>query len=341
MTITYVFRSTGTGYSIEEQFSAVRRVVEQLGYTTKRVQLPHIGRSWQTLWRNMQVARKAAAGAGLVHITGDVHYVALALPRRQTVLTVHDCVTLEKNRRRPLRFAFFWLFWYYLPVRWATVVTVVSDKTRQELIRYVGPIAQKAVVISNGYHPLFTRQPVSFRSECPVLLQVGTAPHKNLDRLITALEGICCELLIVGPLTEEQLTNLNQKQIHYEHYVDLDLQTLVTLYKRCDLITFVSTYEGFGLPILEANAVGRVVVTSDLSPMCEIAGSASHLVDPFDVASIRAGILRIMQDEGYRNELIQAGYANARRYSLETAAGAYSTVYQQVLREKILTSVAV
>jgi len=341
MTITYIFRSAGTGHSIEEQFEAVCQAVGQLGYHTKRVQLPYIGRNWRTIWRNMKVARKAATEADLVHITGDVHYVALALPRQQAVLTIHDCVTLEKNRRRPLRFAFFWLFWYYLPVRWAAVITVVSDKTRQELIRYVGRVAQKAIVIPNGHHPLFARQPASFRTGRPVLLQLGTAPHKNLARLAAAIETIACKLLIVGSLTQEQLADLNRRQIQYEQYVDLELSAVADLYKRCDLVTFVSTYEGFGLPVLEANAVGRTVVTSDLSPMRELSGSAAHLVNPFDVASIRAGILRVVEDDRYRDVLIHAGYANARRYAIDTTTEAYLMAYRRPLREKSLTSVAV
>jgi glycosyltransferase involved in cell wall biosynthesis len=330
------------GHSIEGQFGAVCQTIEQeLGCRTKQVELPFIGRNWRTIWCNVQVARLAAKETDVVHITGDVHYVALGMPRKKTVLTIHDCVTLEKNRQRPLRFAFFWLFWYYLPVRWATIVTVVSDKTRRELIRYVGRAAEKVVVIPNGYHPLFTRQPASFRAGCPVLLQLGTAPHKNLDRLIAAIEGISCNLLIVGPLTDDQLATLNRTKIQYEQYVDLSLQNVVDLYQRCDLVTFVSTYEGFGLPVLEANAVGRAVVTANRSPMREVAGLAASLVDPFDVASIRAGILRITQDERYRENLIQAGYANARRYAIDTTARQYLTVYRLAQRKERITGVAV
>ena len=57
-----------------------------------------------------------------------------------------------------------------------------------------------------------------------------------------------------------------------------------------DILSFVSTYEGFGMPIVEANAIGRVVVTSNVLSMPEVAGNAAHLVDPFDVNSIREGI---------------------------------------------------
>jgi glycosyltransferase involved in cell wall biosynthesis len=233
------------------------------------------------------------------------------------------------------------LFWYYLPVRWAMVVTVVSDKTRQELIRYVGRVAEKTIVIPNSYHPLFTRQSASFRTNCPVLLQLGTAPHKNLDRLVAAIEGISCKLLIVGPLTADQLADLSQREIQYEQYIDLSQQDVIDLYQRCDLVTFTSTYEGFGLPILEANAVGRAVVTANRSPMREVAGPAASLVDPLDVASIRAGILRIIQDERYRENLIQAGYTNAQRYAIDTTASQYLAAYRLALRKEPLTGVAV
>ena len=59
---------------------------------------------------------------------------------------------------------------------------------------------------------------------------------------------------------------------------------------------FASTYEGFGLPILEAQAIGRPVITSQQPPMCDVAGKGAVLVDPFDPSAIRHGLERIVQD---------------------------------------------
>ena len=70
------------------------------------------------------------------------------------------------------------------------------------------------------------------------------------------------------------------------------------------MLTFVSTYEGFGLPILESQATGRPVVTSNVSSMPEVAGDAACLVNPYDADSIREGILRVINDDAYRKDLM-------------------------------------
>ena len=339
MSITYLFRSPGTGHSIEELFGSVRRgMARQSAHRTNAVCLPRVSRGLRSVWQNFRfVARQP--WPGLVHVTGDVHYTVLALPASRTVLTIHDCITLDANLNRPLRYALFWLFWFYLPIRRAAVVTAVSEKTRQDLLRYVGRIAEKVVVIPNGCDPVFVEwsgldRSRSFRSAQPVLLQIGTAPHKNLPRLTEALDGLACTLVIVGPLSQEVVADLVKRRIAYRNYVNLSRAQVMQLYIDCDIVTFVSTYEGFGMPVLEANAVGRVVITSDLPPMRDVAGGAAHLTDPTDAAAIRRGILRLIHDDAYRQHLIDAGYRNAQRYSMATMAAQYRALYDRLARNK-------
>ncbi len=328
MTVSYLFRRSGTGHSIEELFGAIRREIGQRGVTTKAVYLPHISQGLRRVWQNIWFSRQQ--NADIFHITGDVHYVVLALPASRTILTIHDCFLLEKNRYRPFRYALFWLLWYYLPIRRAGVVTAVSEKTRQELLRYVGRIAQKVQVIPNGYDPVFRFSSKSFGRHCPTLLQLGTAPHKNLSRLIAAIEGVPCTLVIVGLLTTETLADLQQYQIKYQHYEKLSRAEIVHLYVACDIVTFVSMYEGFGMPILEANAVGRVVITSDVSPMREVAAGAAYLVDPTDVDAIRRGVLQLIQDDVCRKRLIDNGLRNTQQYTTAIAADRYKALYDQL-----------
>lgn len=329
MTITYLFRSPGTGHSLEELFGNVAQEISiRAGFSTDRFYLPYISRGWRSVWQNLRSLR--GLPADLYHITGDVHYAALALPASRTVLTIHDCIPLYTNRKRPLRYAIFWLFWYYLPVWRAGVVTVVSEKTRKELISYLGRIAHKAIVIENGYNPDFTHNSLVFRAERPVLLQVGTAPHKNLVRLIAALDGIACVLEIVGPLSDKVRTELVNRRIDYRNHINVSQKTMIRLYQSCDIVTFLSTYEGFGMPVLEANAVGRVVLTSAISPLREMALDAAHFVDSTDVAAIRAGILNLIQDGAYRQTLIENGLINARRFTVARVANSYAEVYRKI-----------
>jgi glycosyltransferase involved in cell wall biosynthesis len=95
-------------------------------------------------------------------------------------------------------------------------------------------------------------------------------------------------------------------------------------------VVFASTYEGFGMPIVEANATGRPVVTSNIGPMPEVAGSAACLVDPFDCSSIREGIVRVIGDADYRSHLVAGGFENVKRFQADVIAAQYAAVYREV-----------
>lgn len=329
MKVTFVFRSPGTGHSLETVFKGVSDELNRgQRVRAERIILPHISQGLRTIGQNLNFVREQ--GLKFSHITGDVHYVALATGARKTVLTVADCVLLNRTNRKSLRFFVFWLLWYYLPIRKAAIVTAISEKTKQELYQYVGRLANKVVVVPCHYDPVFTYQPKPFPTDKPTLLHIGTAPHKNLSRLIEALEGMSCRLLIVGKLTDAETENLTTRRIDYQSYVNISQAQIVSLYEQCDLVTFVSLYEGFGMPVLEAQAVGRPVVTSNRSPMTEVGGTGACYVDPTDVNAIRAGILRVCQDEEYRSGLIQAGLENARQYTIEHVAAQYAGLYAQL-----------
>ncbi len=137
-------------------------------------------------------------------------------------------------------------------------------------------------------------------------------------------------LHVVGRLSSEQLRLLHELNIGYENSVDLSDEELVTAYERADVVVFASLAEGFGLPIIEAQAVGRPVITSNVSPMKEVAGKAACLVDPYEVEDIRAGIERVIADAEYRDRLIELGYENAGRYSAGAVAEQYARLYERV-----------
>jgi len=105
-------------------------------------------------------------------------------------------------------------------------------------------------------------------------------------------------------------------------------------YVECDLLLFASTYEGFGLPIIEAQSVGRPVVTSNFGSMEEVAGDSACLVDPYDINSIRAGILRVINDVEYRLKLVRLGLDNIKKYSIELISNDYVSLYDEILDTK-------
>jgi glycosyltransferase involved in cell wall biosynthesis len=135
-------------------------------------------------------------------------------------------------------------------------------------------------------------------------------------------------------LSSDQKETLSNCDIEYSAKADISDNELVEMYIHCDMVVFASTYEGFGLPIIEANATGRTVVTSNILSMPEVAGDAACLVDPFEVESIRAGVLKVIQDAAYREQLVQNGFKNVERFKPEAVAIQYMALYRELLNKQ-------
>lgn len=263
------------------------------------------------------------------HVTGDITYQGILLRKSRTIQTILDCRFME-NPSAFKRF-FLKLFWLYLPVSRAKLVTVISEATKEQVIKFTSAPASKIVVIPVAISTAFQPTPKEFNKEYPTLLQVGTAKNKNLDRLIEAIQGIPCRLDIIGKLRQETINKLKFYQIDYTNSFNISQPEVIQKYIDSDIVTFVSTYEGFGMPILEANTIGRVVITGNLLSMPEVAGKAACIVDPYSVAEIRNGIVKIIKDVTYRDQLIKEGFENIKRYSPEEIAKQYVNVYRQIL----------
>ena len=307
-------------------------------FDTVRGALPPeiVAEEWDCRFQSRGIVRvllnmfEAAFHQGVInHVTGDVYYIATLLARHKTVLTIHDCVSLQFSTG--LRYARNLWLWYKLPVSRVGAITVISEFARNELLRYVHCDTSLLHVIPNPVSNAYIASPREFNSVHPVILQVGTSEHnKNLSRVAEALRGIPCTLEIIGPLSDRQRQVLESNSINFTQHSGLSDEQVVERYRNCDLVVFASLYEGFGLPIVEANATGRPVVTSNIAPMPEVAGRAACLVDPFDCSSIRAGITRIIEDAGYRDQLISAGFENVKRFRADVIAAQYAELYRVI-----------
>ena len=110
-------------------------------------------------------------------------------------------------------------------------------------------------------------------------------------------------------------------------------------YIKCDILSLVSTVEGFGMPIVEANAVGRPVITSCTTSMPEIANNAAIIVDPLNTNSIRNGIMQIISQHSVRETLIQNGLTNHLRFQPKALAKQYVTLYEKITNPRQLENI--
>jgi glycosyltransferase involved in cell wall biosynthesis len=264
------------------------------------------------------------------HIIGDIHFLTLGLSPSKTILTIHDCGFLEYYTN-PIQQWILKYFWLTVPVRRSRIITVVSQATKDDVLKYTNCPEEKIRIIPTIIGDYFKPITKQFNVQYPTILHLGTAVNKNLERHIAALAGIPCHFRIIGKLSDKHKTLLAQHKIEYSAVVNISNQEIQEEYAKVDMVLFASTLEGFGMPILEAQTVGRPVITSNISSMPEVAGNSACLVDPLSIVSIRAGILKIIQDEIYRNSLIQKGFENIKRFQAETVARQYEAVYKEVL----------
>jgi len=328
--VNYYFRKSEPYFnSIEELFSTVIEALPE-GIEVERYEIPRAGASFQSIFRNWKFASNHHADIN--HITGHINYVSLAL-KRNTVLTIHDIQSSFKNNR--LRDLLIKLLWYWLPSLMVRRITVISQFSKNELEKLIPFARRKIRVVHNPANPFIRFKPKPFNSKKPRILHLGTKTNKNLERTISALNGIPCNLIIIGKLVDDHVNMLKKMNISYESYYNLPYSEVVRQYELCDMVCFASIYEGFGMPVIEANAAGRPVVSGNVSAIPEVAGNAAIFVDPYDVGSIRAGILKVIEDENYRQQLVKNGLENIKRFKPEAIAQKYLNVYEEILGEKI------
>jgi glycosyltransferase involved in cell wall biosynthesis len=171
----------------------------------------------------------------------------------------------------------------------------------------------------------------SGEAKMPYIVYVGTLqPRKNLVRLVDAFGLVRQQrpnlrLVLAGqrgwladPIFRRVEALGLQDAVHFPGFVaDADLPALLS---GALCFAFPSLHEGFGFPVLEAQACGAPVLAANTSSLPEVAGEGALLVDPLDTAAIAAGLLRLADDATLRSQLRVAGFANLRRFSWQRCA---------------------
>jgi len=303
------------------------------GHALARIDLPPAGHL-----SIRQQGRNALAlhTAGIHTVVSPDVFAPLPLPglrRQRQVVTLHDLAPLRipeyLQRGRKARFRHVWRAWLTLQLRSAWRVLTVSDHAAADIAAMFPFAARKLRVVPNTVRLPADVDRVAVRSAEPPgrfrLLFVGRADgHKNLETCVDVLArltaaGVDAELLLIGP-SDPRYPEAAARVIRYglgsrvtrAGYVDD--AALAEAYRGANLFIFLSRYEGFGLPPLEAMSCGVPVLASNQAALPEILGDAALMVDPDDVDAAVAAALRIRDEPGLARELGQRGLARAAAY---------------------------
>ncbi|MCP4419750.1 MAG: glycosyltransferase family 4 protein [Chloroflexi bacterium] len=303
-------------------------------------QVKHVVMPFSRLWTHLRLAAELHSRPPDVFFT-PAHVIPFSY-FGPSVATVHDLGYHHFPEAHPKRQLTY--------LRWSTrhngrrarCVVADSQATKEDLIRLDNIPPDKIDVIYPGVDPALqsmtdeerlTAVLHKYRITPPYLLFLSTLqPRKNLVRLIQAYaaSSVPHQLVLAGkpgwlsePILDEvrkfQSSIVNrQSSITVTGFVDeVDKAALLS---GATAVLYPSLYEGFGFPVLEAQACATAVLSANTSSLPEVAGDAALLVDPLDTAAITQGIQTLVNDEPLREKLVQQGFKNVRKFSWEETA---------------------
>jgi glycosyltransferase involved in cell wall biosynthesis len=263
------------------------------------------------------------------------HVLPLIHPRR-SIVTVHDLGHLHFPEAHPT----FQRLYHDWSTRWnvraASHIFADSGATKDDLVKFYRVAPGKISVVYPAYDAELYR-PVRDAAvieetktrlciDRDYILAIGTIhPRKNYQRLIEAfskLQIADCRLVIVGKrgwlydliLARVKDRNLESRVLFLDYVPVSDMPALIS---GARLLAFPSLHEGFGLPVLEAQACGTPLICSMTSSLPEVAGDGALFVDPCDVDAIAGALRRLLSDDALRVKLIARGFENVKRFSWE------------------------
>ena len=278
------------------------------------------------------------------------------------MVTIHDISSLLYEQPRGFRGDVHrWRFLRGLTR--ADRVIAVSEATRRDVQDRLGVPPSRVRMVYNAPDPEFCRQPRDeelseaertarrrilerYQIQYPFLLYAGNIrPQKNVPRLVEAFAVVRdhlsqhpvykdLRLIIIGDtislypsVRQAVIKSRAESVVRFLGFVPFD--TLRCFYEAASAFVFVSRYEGFGLPPLEAMACGTPVVTSNVSSLPEVVGDAAVQVNPENVFEIARGIREVLLDEELRSTLIRCGREQAARFSWERTAREVREIYHE------------
>lgn len=236
--------------------------------------------------------------------------------------------------------------------RKADSIVAVSKLVKSDIVKYIGINEDKIKAIYEAANKIFgpikdqdTLMAIKEKYNLPdrfILYVGGIFPSKNFSGLVKAFYNLKKEgpynLVVVGSKRwkfEKDFKLISKldldDDIHFTGRVpQMDLPAF---YNLAEMFVFPSLYEGFGIPILEAMACGCPVIASKTGALPEIAGNAAAFIDPYDIDEMSATMHKVLADEDFRQDLIEKGYKQVKKFSWEKCAKEIIEAFRELERE--------
>jgi glycosyltransferase involved in cell wall biosynthesis len=294
-------------------------------------QLPLLGHAWEQFSLPLFVGRE-----GL--LWSPCNFGPLGL--RRQVVTVHDIAPIEHGEWFSRAYRSWFRFVVPRLVTRARLVTTVSAFTRARLTSLLGVDPESVRIVPNGCDLNASAPTLSSANQDPYILTVGSSdPRKNLTVVEAAL-GIVrtthprVRWLRAGAPTRAVFATSHDVQSTVDAQNRVTDEDLQSLYRSAACLVYPSFYEGFGLPPLEAMAVGTRVVASRIDPIEEVCGDVAIYVDPHDAADVARGIKHALEEPPqHRRAVIESGLARARGYNWTRTASELDALIVPLLLE--------
>ena len=308
-------------------------------------------KAFPNAWRTFRIANKARElNLDIYHGLSHELPVGIEATGLKSVVTIHDLIYIRypEYYQKVDRNIYDRKFRYACQV--ATRIHAISAQTKRDLISFFAIPQEKIEVIYQAINPLFYQvstleQKLSVKEKYQVpaqfLLNVGTIePRKNLVALLEGMISAKIELplVVVGKPTGymrtiQHLIDKHPMGLKVIFLSGVDDATLHVLYQLAVAMIYPSVFEGFGLPVVEAQASGCPVITSNVSSMPEAGGEAALYFDPQKPEKIGQAIRKFLDEPALRESLIEKGKVNARRFTAENYASQLKKLYNSILND--------
>lgn len=301
LSILFVFRKSNKGnFSIEKVFGTIYSGILEKKIDTINISTLKLKYNYDLLQFITSFFSSLFTSKNIIHITGACNYMIMAFPFKKKVLTIHDFY--HYNRMKGIKGKLYDMFYFKLPIYFTNYIVVVSNKTKEDLLRFFPKTKATIEIIHNplvipSNKIIFKKRKLNNNTPFTIL-QIGDKPLKNYQRLIEATHEMNVNYIFIHS-NKDRIHQLIQKyklQNRTTVYNNLSDDELYSLYQSSDVLFFASEAEGFGLPIIEAQAFGLKVITSNIEPM-SIIGKGAILVDPFSINSIKEGFNKLYDEE--------------------------------------------